>query len=113
MHGWCERSLGKYGFRGKGISNQCVFRRQEGGMYVAGNAKTSVFDMGSGVSHELSLAAQAPRSICHHLLPPSGPVAFSFGGLRTALLLAHLLLSTLIMSRREKSFSPMIRNVFH
>ena len=82
-------------------------------MYVGGNAKTSVFDMGSGLSHELSPAVQAPCSICHHLLPPSRLVAFNLGGLSMALLLAHLLLSTLIMSTREKSFPPMIRYVFH
>lgn len=55
---------------------------------MGGNAKTSVFHMGSGVSREPSPAVQAPCSICQHLLPPLGLVAFKLGGLSMALLLA-------------------------
>lgn len=53
------------------------------------------------VDHE-STTVQAPCSVCHHLLTPLGLVAFNLGSLIMALLLVHLLLSTLIKSRRGK-----------
>lgn len=54
------------------------------------------------VDHELIPTVQAPCSVCHHLLPPLGLVAFNIGSLIMALVLVHLLLSTLIKSRRGK-----------
>lgn len=66
------------------------------------NTKTNMFVMGCGINHEYSPAVHAPCSICHHLLPPSAP--FSLGTSNTALPLACLLLSTLIMNRWENTF---------